>query len=64
MLDARISDKVRTFLVKVKSHRGEPLNERADDFTEVGHTLEREGESYRWKERTKHLVFSYYDWNS
>jgi hypothetical protein len=30
-LAARIVVKVRTFLVKVKTHRGEPLNEGADD---------------------------------
>ena len=30
-LAARIVAKVRTFLVKVKTHRGEPLNEGADD---------------------------------
>ena len=53
---ARISGKVRTFLVKVMVHRGDPLNEGTDDFTEVGHTLERQGENYRWKERTTCLV--------
>jgi len=30
-LEARILAKSRTFLVKVKAHRGEPLNEGADD---------------------------------
>ena len=60
-LAARIDAKARTFLVKVKAHRGEPLNEEADDLAEVGHTLEREGENYRWKQRTTRLVFSYYD---
>ena len=49
----------RTFLVKVKTHRGELLNEGSDDLTEVGHTLEREGENYRWTERTKRLVYTY-----
>ena len=60
-LTARITGKSRTFLMKVKTHRGEPLNERADDLAETGHTLEREGENYRWKQRTTRLVFSYYD---
>ena len=60
-LAARIEAKVRTFLVKVKAHRGEPLNEGADDLTEVGCTLVREGEGYRWKQRTTRMVFSYYD---
>jgi len=48
-LAARTAAKARTFLVKVKAHRGEPLNEGADDLAEVGRTLEREGEIYRWK---------------
>ena len=63
-LAARIATKDRTFLVKVKTHRGEPLNEESDDLTEVGHTLEREGENYRWRHRTTCLVFSSYDRNS
>ena len=63
-LAARIATKARTFLVKVKAHRGEPLNEGADDLAEVGRTLEREGENYRWKERTTRLVYTYYDRNS
>jgi hypothetical protein len=54
--ETRIAVKARTFLVKVKAHRGESLNEGADDFAE-----EREGENYRWKEKTTRLVYSYYD---
>ena len=60
-LAARIVTKARTFLVKVKAHRGDPLNEGTDDLTGAGHTLVREGEGYRWKQRTIRLVFSYYD---
>ena len=60
-LAARITAKVRTFLVKVKAHRGEPLNEGTDDLAEVGRLLAKEGEGYRWKQRTTRLVFSYYD---
>ena len=63
-LAKRIMTKARTFLMKVKTHRGEPLNEGTDDLSEVGRTLKREGENYRWKERTTLLVFSYYDRNS
>ncbi len=57
-LTTRITTKVRTFLVKVKTHRGEPLNVGADDLTGVGHTLEREGETdgkngqHTWCSRT------------
>ena len=58
-LSTRLAAMVRTFLGKVKTHRGEPLNEESDDLTEVGHTLEREGENYRWKQRTTRLVFAY-----
>ena len=43
-LRARIVAKARTFLVKIKAHRGEPLNERADDLVEEGRTLEKGGE--------------------
>ena len=50
--------------MKVKAHRGEPLNEGADDLSEAGHNREREGENYRWKKHTTRLVFSYYDRNS
>ena len=60
-LAARIVAKARTFLVKVKAHRGEPLNEGADDLAEAGRSLAKEGEGYRWKQRTTRLVFSYYD---
>ena len=46
-LPARIAAKSRTFLVKVKTHRGEPLNEGADDLTEAGRAMEKEGENFQ-----------------
>ena len=46
-LATRIVAKSRTFLVKVKAHRGEPLNEGADDLTETGREMEKEGENSR-----------------
>jgi ribonuclease HI len=49
---ARIAAKARTFLVKIKAHRGEPLNERADDLADEGKTLAKAGESYQWKDRS------------
>jgi hypothetical protein len=49
-LVARIVVKDRTFLVKVKAHRGEPLNEGADDLPEAGRSLTKEEEGYRWKQ--------------
>ena len=62
-LAARIADESRTFLVKVKAHRGEPLNEGADDLVETGRVMEKEGENYRWQERTTRVVHAYYDRN-
>ena len=62
-LAARIAAKSRTFLVKVKTHRGEPLNEGADDLAEAGRAMEKEGENSRWQERTTRVVYPYYDRN-
>jgi hypothetical protein len=62
-LAARIPAKSRTFLVKVKAHRGEPLYEGADDLAEVGRELEKEGENSRWQDRTTRVVYPYYDRN-
>ena len=58
-LTARITAKSRTFLVKVKTHRGEPLNEGADDLAEAGREMEKEGENSRWQERTTRVVYPY-----
>ena len=41
---ARITANVRTFLVKIKTHRGEPINERADDLADEGKTLAKTGD--------------------
>ncbi len=62
-LAARIEAKCRTFLVKVKAHRGEPLNEGADDLAEAGREIEKEGTNSRWHERTTRVVYPYYDRN-
>ena len=45
----------------MKAHREAPLNEGADDLAETGLVMEKEGDNYRWKERTTRLV--YYDRN-
>ena len=52
-LVTRIVGKSRTFLVMVKAYRGEPLNEGVDDLEETDRSMEKEGDNYRWKERTK-----------
>jgi len=62
-LAARIAAGSRTFLIKVKAHRGEPLNEGADDLAEEDREIEKEGENSRWRERTTRVVYTYYDRN-
>jgi hypothetical protein len=62
-LTARITTKSKTFLVKVKVHRGESLNEGTNDLAETGRVMEKEGDNYRWKERTTRVVHSYYERN-
>ena len=50
-------------LIKVKTQRGEPLNEGADDLAEADREIEKEGENSRWQERTTRVVYPYYDRN-
>jgi hypothetical protein len=40
-LRARISANARTFLVKIKTHRGEALNEKADDLVDEDNKMIR-----------------------
>ncbi len=47
--------------MKIKAHRDEPLNERADDLADEGKTLAKVGDSCQWTNRTTRLVYSYYD---
>ncbi len=49
---ARIAANFRMFLVKIKSRRDEPLNERKDDLTDEGKTLAKAGDTYQWTNRT------------
>ena len=56
VLSSRIMAGSATFLVKVKSHRGEPLNEKADLLAEQGRR--ESDEKKRWNERTDRIVFS------
>ena len=44
-----------TFLVKVKSHRGEPINERADTLAEEGREISDDDK--RWDDRTDGMTF-------
>ena len=60
-LRTRIAANARTFLVKIKAHRDESLNERADDLADEGKTLTKTGDSCQWTDRTTRAVYSYYD---
>ena len=44
-----------TFLIKVKSHRGEPINERADTLSEEGRTISDDDK--RWDDQTDQMTF-------
>ena len=53
-LGTRIDAGSSTFLVKMKSHRGEPINEQADDLAEEG---QREPDDASiWTTRTERMV--------
>ena len=52
-LRRRVEAGAATFLVKVKAHRGEPLNERADDNAEYG----RRQDTKEWNDRTDRILF-------
>ena len=54
-LRMRIAAGSATFLVKVKSHRGEPINEQADDLAEEGRR--EEDDASTWTTRTGRMVF-------
>jgi hypothetical protein len=44
-----------TFLIKTKSYRGEPINERADTLAEEGREISDDNK--RWDVRTDHMKF-------
>ena len=53
----RIEEGAATFLIKIKAHRGEPINEEADTLAEGGR--EKERETAKWTERTQRLIFKW-----
>jgi ribonuclease HI len=55
LLTQRVRAGRATFLIKVKSHRGEPINERADTLAEEGREIS--DDSKRWDVRTDHITF-------
>ena len=58
-LRMRITQGTATFLCKVKSHRGEPLNEAADDLADLGRAIDPE--QAVWTTRSNRMVFSWID---
>ena len=54
-LRMRIAAGSATFLIKEKSHRGEPINEQADDMADEGRQEEEDAST--WTTRTGRLVF-------
>jgi len=55
----RITQGTATFLCKVKSHRGESLNEAADDLADLGRAIDPE--QAVWTTRSNRMVFSWID---
>ena len=46
-----------TLLVKVKAHRGEPMNEEADDCADIGRRLD--AETKEWTARSERMIFKW-----
>ena len=55
LLTQRVRAGRATFLIKVKSHRGEPINERADTLAEKGREIADDDK--RWDDRTDRVTF-------
>jgi ribonuclease HI len=55
LLTQRVRAGRATFLIKVKSHRGEPINKRADTLAEKGR--EMSDDDKRWDDRTDRMTF-------
>jgi ribonuclease HI len=55
LLTQRVRAGRATFLIKVKSHRGEPINERADTLAEEGREISDDNK--RWDVRTERMTF-------
>jgi ribonuclease HI len=54
LLTQRVQAGRATFLIKVKSHRGEPTNERADTLAEEGREISDDDK--RWDDRTDRMT--------
>ncbi len=51
----------RTFMVKIKAHRGEPLNEKAD--TQAENARQLSPECQQWTTRTQRMTYEWEDSN-
>ena len=58
-LHMRIAQGTATFLCKVKSHRGDPLNESVDDLADLSRTIDPE--HVVWTTRSNRMVSSWID---
>ena len=59
LLKMRVQNGAATFLVKVKAHRREPMNELADSLAEAARKVGMEKKE--WCDRTKRMVFKWKD---
>jgi ribonuclease HI len=57
LLTQRVRAGKATFLIKVKPHRGEPINERADTLAEKGREISDDDKRLRWDDRTDRMTF-------
>jgi ribonuclease HI len=55
LLTQRVRAGRATFLIQIKSHRGEPINERADTLAEEGREISDDNK--RWDVRTDRMTF-------
>ncbi len=55
---ARVLRGARTFMIKIKAHRGEPLNQKAD--TQAENARQLSSECQQWTTRTQRMT---YEWN-
>jgi ribonuclease HI len=59
LLKMRVQNRAATFWVKVKAHRGEPLNELEDSLAEAAREVSMEKKE--WFNRTERMVFKWKD---
>jgi hypothetical protein len=53
--NAACASREATFLIKVKSHRGEPINQQSDTLAEEGREISNDDK--RWDDRTDRMMF-------